>query len=104
MTAPNPFIELFRDPVFVLSALGYLVLLVGILLFGIPHAVRILIEDVYQDWQQNADRPNSKWERLWGTGTGYIPPFAVGLRALWAFVVLFVVFQATGALVWFIGG
>jgi len=99
----NPFIELARDPVGVITALGYLIFLIGILLFGVPHAVRILIEDVYQDWEKNADRPGSKWERLWGTGTGYIPPFNVGLRALWAFTVLFISLEAIAALLWFIG-
>ena len=36
----NPFIELAHDPVGVLSALGYVILLVGILTFGVPHAGR----------------------------------------------------------------
>jgi hypothetical protein len=97
----NPLIELARDPVGTLSALGYLVLLVGILLFGVPHAVRILVEDVYLDWKMNKDR--AKWARLWGEGPGYLPPFSVGLRALWAFTVIFVSFEATAALLWFIG-
>jgi hypothetical protein len=97
----NPFIELAKDPVGVITAVGYLLFLVGILLFGIPHAVRILVEDVYLDWQQNKDRP--KWARLWGTGPGYIPPFSVGLRAMWAFTVLFVALEASAALLWFIG-
>jgi hypothetical protein len=98
---PNPFIELARDPVATISALGYLVLLVGILLFGVPHAVRILVEDVYLDWKQNNHR--DKWRRLWGDGPGYLPPFGIGLRALWAFVVIAVAFEAVAALVWFMG-
>jgi hypothetical protein len=97
----NPFIELAQNPVGVLSALGYLLLLFGILAFGVPHAVRILIEDVYLDWRQNKDR--EKWARLWGTGPGYIPPFGVGLRAMWAFTVLFIALEASAALLWFIG-
>lgn len=97
----NPFIELARDPVGVITAVGYLLFLVGILLFGIPHAVRILIEDVYLDWKQNRNR--QKWARLWGDGPGYIPPFSVGLRAMWAFFVMFVSLEATAALLWFIG-
>jgi hypothetical protein len=99
--ALNPLIELAKEPVGTLSALGYLVLLVGILLFGVPHAVRILIEDVYLDWKMNKDR--AKWARLWGEGPGYLPPFNVGLRALWAFTVIFVSFEATAALLWFVG-
>ncbi len=97
----NPFIHLAQDPVGVLSALGYVLLLAGVLLFGVPHAVRVLVEDVYLDWKQNKDR--QKWARLWGTGPGYIPPFSVGLRAMWAFTVLFVGFEATAALLWFMG-
>jgi len=99
--ALNPFVHLAQDPVGVLSAVGYLVLLVGILLFGVPHAVRILIEDVWLDWQQNKNR--KKWARLWGDGPGYIPPFGVGLRAMWAFTVLFVSLEAVAALLWFMG-
>jgi len=99
--ALNPFIELAKDPVGVITAVGYLLFLVGILLFGIPHAVRILIEDVYLDWQQNKDR--QKWARLWGDGPGYIPPFGVGIRAMWAFTVLFVSLEAVAALLWFMG-
>jgi hypothetical protein len=98
---PNPLIELARDPVGATAAFGYLCLLVGLIAFGVPHAVRVLLEDVYGDWKQNADR--GKWARLWGTGTGYIPPFSVSLRALWAFVVLFVTFEAVSALMWFVG-
>lgn len=97
----NPFIELARDPVTTLSAAGYLVLVAGVLVVGVPHAVKILVEEVYLDWLRNRER--GKWKRLWGEGYGYIPPNMVALKALWASFVLFMAFQSVAALLWFGG-
>lgn len=93
----NPFIELARDPVSALTAFGYLLFLVAVLVVGIPHALRTLIA-VYRDWQMNKGK--DKWARLYGTGDGWIPPFSVALQAMWALFVLAVSMWAVGAAVW----
>ena len=98
----NPFIELARDPVGVLSAVGYCIGLVGLLVVGVPHALRCYAE-VAVDWRQNARRPGSKWERFYGDGVGYLPPTREALKVLWASLVLFVSFEAVAALLWFLG-
>lgn len=100
--APNPFIALAQDPVGTISAVGYLLLLVAILVVGIPHSVRTLGE-VYQDWEQNAGRSPSKWKRVWGEGVGYLPPFQQALKTMWALFILFVAFESVAALLWFLG-
>jgi hypothetical protein len=97
----NPFIELARDPVAALSGLGYLLFLTAVLVVGIPHALRTLIA-VYNDWQANKNR--DKWARLYGSGPGWIPPFAVALQAMWALFVLAVSAWAVGAAVWMLTG
>lgn len=97
---PNPFIQLAQDPVGVLSAVGYLLLLVAILIVGVPHAVRTLA-DVYADWRENNHR--KKWARLWGEGPGYLPPFTVAIKAMWGLFVLFAAFESVAAVLWFAG-
>ncbi|PSP80179.1 hypothetical protein BRC81_03025 [Halobacteriales archaeon QS_1_68_20] len=89
---PNPFVELWRDPVATLAALGYVLLLVTLLVVTLAACWRNAVT-VYVRWDRQ--RPQ-QWE--------YLPPAGWLLRVAAIPFVLAIDAWALAALVWLLGG
>lgn len=97
----NPFIELFRRPIFVLSWLGYLLVMVGIVVLLVPWSVRKAAKLVNAYLR---DRMSDDWWSFGDTRKGYIPPTDWLLSAFWVVFVLGIAAWALGTVVWLVGG
>jgi len=97
--APNPFIELARDPVGTLALAGYALVLVGIAMSSLWWSLR------------TAGKLGTQWQRNHHTSEWWSGPFEIGVVpppkwSAWAVVVVFVwaiTLWAVSALVWVIG-
>ena len=89
MMAPNPFIDLFRDPVGTLVALGYVLLLVTLLVWTLAACWR------------NAVTLKVRWDRRHGQWQ-YVPPLGFILRVSAIPAILWIDAWALAALIWLV--
>lgn len=87
---PNPFIELFRDPVGTLVALGYALLLVTLLVWTLAICWRNVVT-IGVRWERQ--RPG-QWE--------FVPPMAFILRVSAVPMILWIDAWALAALIWLV--
>ena len=97
---PNPFIELARDPVGTLAALGYALILAAIA-FGAVRTVLRELPRLYVQYDRN--KHTNDWWAFGERRDGYIPPLGWSMRFAASLVILAVAAFAASALVWFIG-
>ena len=90
----NPFVELARDPVTFLAALGYALGLLTLLIITVGYCLRT-VPVLIARWQKNRHK-----DRWWG---GYVPPADWALRLASVAFVLMLDAWAIGALVWLLG-
>lgn len=101
MTVPNPFIEFFKDPVFVLGWTAYALVLATILAMGVRSVLRG-IPTQYNRWKNN--RHNSKkWWSIGDMSYGIIPPLDWMLKLAWHIGTLAASLLIAGALLWLLG-
>jgi len=96
----NPFIELANDPIGVLSTLGYVLFMLGIVLAAVPWAIRqsgtLLV-------RYRKNRTSAEWWSFGERRSGYIPPLSWLSRAFAVLFVLSVTAWAASALFWLVG-
>lgn len=85
---PNPFIELFRDPVATLAALGYALILITLLVWTLAICWR------------NAVTVKVRWERQRPGQWEYVPPLGFVVRVSAIPAILAVDALALAALIW----